>query len=118
MRHIEIRDLCLQKEAREGKLLVSKVPGGENPADLMTKILTKKEICERLGKMNITVVLSDACVGSVQLGDKHSRANEVLNFKCGRGSVRDGSDHNGGSIQYLSKAVAKLVNLCEQGNRR
>ena len=34
MRHIEIRDLRLQKEAREGKLLVSKVPGGGEPSGL------------------------------------------------------------------------------------
>ena len=32
MKHLEIRDLWLQKEAREGRLVVSKVPGGENPA--------------------------------------------------------------------------------------
>ena len=39
MRHIEIRDLWLQKEVREGKLKVVKVLGSENPADSMTKIL-------------------------------------------------------------------------------
>ena len=38
MRHIEIRDLWLQNEVREGKVVVHKIPGTENPADLMTKI--------------------------------------------------------------------------------
>ena len=109
MRHIEIRDLWLQREAREGRLLVSKVPGGENPADLMTKILTKKEICERLGRMNITVVLSDTHVGSVRSAEKHFGANEVLNFKWGRGSERNGSDYPGGSIEYINEAMARVV---------
>ena len=38
MRHLEIRDLWLQKEIREGRVVVHKVLGTENPADLMTKI--------------------------------------------------------------------------------
>ena len=53
MRHVEIRDLWLQKEVREGKVLVHKVVGTENPADLMTKILTASEIGDRLRGMNI-----------------------------------------------------------------
>eukprot|EP00973_Karenia_brevis_P026810 3699668-Karenia_brevis.AAC.1 len=44
MRHLEIRELWLQKEVADGKLLVEKVPGEDNPADLMTKILSSKEI--------------------------------------------------------------------------
>ena len=53
MRHIEIRDLWLQKEVRECRLKVVKVVGSENPADLMTKILTISEVEERLGWMNL-----------------------------------------------------------------
>ena len=48
MRHIEIRDLWLQKEVREGKLKGIKIMGHENPADLMTKILNIREVEERL----------------------------------------------------------------------
>ena len=55
MRHIEIRDLWLQKEVLEGKVLVSKVLGTENPADLMTKLLSKQEIISRLGGMNLRI---------------------------------------------------------------
>ena len=40
MRHLEIRDLWLQEEVREGKVVVNKILGTENPADLMTKILS------------------------------------------------------------------------------
>ncbi len=44
MRHLEIRDLWLQKEVRDGRLEIRKVNGKENSADLMTKILTFPEI--------------------------------------------------------------------------
>ena len=57
MRHIEIRDLWLQKEVLEGKVLVSKVLGTENPADPMTKLLSIGEIQSRLEGMNIKVEL-------------------------------------------------------------
>ena len=55
MKHLEIRDLWLQKEVNDGKVVVKKVVGTENPADLMTKILTKKEILTRLGSMSVVV---------------------------------------------------------------
>ena len=53
MRHLEIRDLWLQKEVMDGRLEVSKIRGDENPSDLMTKILGIKEIKERLKGMSI-----------------------------------------------------------------
>ena len=53
MRHIEIRDLWLQKEVRDGRVELQKVPGDENPADLMTKILGFEEVESRLSGMNI-----------------------------------------------------------------
>ena len=56
MKHIEIRDLWLQEEVLNGRVKVLKVKGEENPADLMTKILSKGEIEERLGRMNLWVV--------------------------------------------------------------
>ena len=52
MRHLEIKDLWLQKEVADGKLVVDKVEGIHNPADLMTKILSVKEIVDRLSHMN------------------------------------------------------------------
>ena len=53
MRHLEIRDLWLQKEVADGKLIVEKILGTLNPADLMTKVLTIREIEDRLGYMNM-----------------------------------------------------------------
>ena len=53
MRHLEIRDLWLQKEVAEGKVVVFKTPGLDNPADLMTKVLSAPDIQKKLGLMNI-----------------------------------------------------------------
>ena len=55
MRHLEIRDLWLQKEVAEGEVIVSKVRGDENPADLMTNILGFKDIESRLEKMGLEI---------------------------------------------------------------
>ena len=53
MRHLEIRDLWLQKEVADGKLEVSKIAGDKNPADLMTKILGTSEVAARLNWLNL-----------------------------------------------------------------
>eukprot|EP00973_Karenia_brevis_P032658 4509312-Karenia_brevis.AAC.1 len=58
MRHLEIRDLWLQKEIRDGKVEVEKVGGQENPAELMTKVLGVQEIRSRLGMMNLELMSS------------------------------------------------------------
>ena len=55
MRHLEIRDLWLQKEVADGKVVVEKVVGELNPADLMTKILNIKEVEVRLRQMNMYI---------------------------------------------------------------
>eukprot|EP00973_Karenia_brevis_P027756 3826067-Karenia_brevis.AAC.1 len=41
------------KKVQEGGLGVSKVPGEENPADLMTKVLGYKDIKSRLEMMSM-----------------------------------------------------------------
>ena len=53
MRHLEIRDLWLQQEVREGRIQVHKVAGTKNPADLMTKILSTREVQARLKEMGL-----------------------------------------------------------------
>eukprot|EP00973_Karenia_brevis_P033263 4589440-Karenia_brevis.AAC.1 len=53
MKHLEIRDLWLQKEVYDGKLVGEKIPGAENLADLMAKVLRVKEISSRLKSMSI-----------------------------------------------------------------
>ena len=63
MRHLDIRNLWLQKDVRDGLLEVIKISGTENPADLMTKILTSKEIEDRLDMMDTKVRYSPGCMG-------------------------------------------------------
>ena len=53
MRHLQIRDLWLQKEVADGLLEVEKLAGIHNPADLMTKILSLGDIKERLEGMSM-----------------------------------------------------------------
>ena len=53
MRHLEIRDLWLQQEVIKGNIEVRKIPGEDNPADLMTKFLRVEEIRERTRGMGI-----------------------------------------------------------------
>eukprot|EP00973_Karenia_brevis_P031608 4359921-Karenia_brevis.AAC.1 len=53
MRHLETRTQWLQKEVYDGKLVVEKIPGEENPADLMTKVVGVKDISSRLKSMSI-----------------------------------------------------------------
>ena len=56
VRHMQkwcVQALWLQKELADGKVVVVKVPGQENPADLMTKVLTIKEIDSRLRGMHL-----------------------------------------------------------------
>ena len=53
MRHLELRDLWLQREVGEGKVLVQKVPGTENPADAMTKFLSWQTLQDRLRRMSL-----------------------------------------------------------------
>ena len=48
MKHLEIRDLWLQREVGMNKVIVHKVDGTLNPADLMTKYLKRWEIEVRL----------------------------------------------------------------------
>ena len=60
MQHLELRDLWLQKEVRDGKVIVSKVFGTENPPDLGTKILNTGEIAERLAGINSEAVMENS----------------------------------------------------------
>ena len=59
MRHLELRDLWLQREVGEGKVVVKKVAGSKNPADTMTKFLSRAELQDRLERL----AWAGACVG-------------------------------------------------------
>ena len=87
MRHLEIRDLWLQKEVGEGKVEVSKILGTENPADLMTKVLSKEEIRVRLGAMNIEV--RNQSEGGIVCVDSVASCRPAIFARRARGAGRD-----------------------------
>ena len=68
MKHLQIRDLWLQKEVAEGRLVVFKTPGADNPADLMTKILGADVIRRRLEAMGIEMIGVAARLSAVNHG--------------------------------------------------
>jgi hypothetical protein len=51
MRHLEVRHLWLQDAVASQKVQVRRVPGEENPADLLTKYLSIREVVPRLEKL-------------------------------------------------------------------
>ena len=56
MRHLEIRDLWLQKEVREGRLEMRKIAGSLTPGDCMTQTLSLADTHDRFGMMNMEMV--------------------------------------------------------------
>ena len=48
MRHLELRHLWLQREVGLGLVMVTKVAGEANPADAMTKFLSRTHLTEHL----------------------------------------------------------------------
>ena len=60
MRHMEARHLWLQGEVLKKNIKVLKVKGEENPADLMTKYLSEKDVAKHLRKMNIEIMHRDS----------------------------------------------------------
>ena len=73
MKHLEIRDLWLQREVGLGKVVVNKVEGPRNPADLMTKYLKRWEIELRLQLMGLRIEWNKDC----QIEDGDMLAKEV-----------------------------------------
>ena len=44
MRHLDIKELWLQAEVREGRMTITHISGEGNPADLLTKNLPFKRL--------------------------------------------------------------------------
>ena len=56
MRHMEARHLWFQGEVLTKNINALKVKGEENPADLMTKYLSEKDVAKHLRKMSIEIM--------------------------------------------------------------
>ena len=57
MRHVELRDLWIQREFGEGKVRVVKVEGIADPAGVGTKFLSATELAEKLAVLNVVLQL-------------------------------------------------------------
>ena len=82
MKHLQIRDLWLQKEVAEGRLVVFKTPGADNPADLMTKILGAEVIKRRLEAMSIEMIGVAA-----RLNEVNQRGQNIKGAHCAQEAV-------------------------------
>ena len=101
MRHLEIRDLWLQQQVRDGLVEVSKVPGERNPADLMTKILPIADIRIRVADLGMELVediadrgasrSKEICCVSVGIDDRVWLAQGTR----GGGKIREGVRRRG-----------------------
>ena len=63
LRHVKIGMLWIQEKAEEGELSYKKVSGENNPADLMTKILTQNVLDRHLEKMGQSTRQGKVSVG-------------------------------------------------------
>ena len=120
MRHLEIRDLCLQKEVREGRLIVSKVKGTENPADIGTQFLSVSEIVERLGFINIRYEVAKcvSAVGCWQSGSSQSCRPAIEGSWLRNPSAAESAKNNADksvcmSTIELTAIISKLVSARE-----
>ena len=53
MRHLDLRDLWLQREVGDGKVIVRKVAGEQNPVDAMTKFFGWQALRDRLLRLSV-----------------------------------------------------------------
>ena len=53
VRHLDVADLWIQDKIRARELLLSKVPGTLNPADMLTKYVDSATLHKHLGAINL-----------------------------------------------------------------
>ena len=63
MRHVELRDLWIQREVGEGKVRVVKIDGKARPADVGTKFLSVAELVEKLAFLNLHLQFENGARG-------------------------------------------------------
>ena len=85
MRHLDLNNLWLQEQEVRMRAPIAKVPGSENPADLMTKHLAAREVEKYLGMMGMEFRTgrSEKTVEVHQIEDK--RTGDSWDSRGGRG---------------------------------
>ena len=58
-KHVDIQNLWIQEASKSGRFTTRKVGTNVNPADLMTKLLAKPKIEQRMGIMGYELMEDD-----------------------------------------------------------
>ena len=66
MKHLETRTLWVQDKVDEGAVVIKKVGGDRNPADILTKYLSSSKLQSLLADLPVT-----------ELGGRHSLAPQL-----------------------------------------
>ena len=69
VRHIEVKDLWLQDEVRERRIVIEKIPGVGNPADMGTKGLSRGDIDKHVQKLRCYYEQEPDMLYSILLSD-------------------------------------------------
>jgi hypothetical protein len=79
MRHLETRHLWLQAEVTGQRVVLRRVPGEENPADLLTKYLGVREVCKCLNLMSVVWIARDRKAIAGEGGCQNPRTQQGRN---------------------------------------
>ena len=85
IRHIEVKQLWLQQAVADGRFRMVKVPGTDNPADVLTKYKCLSDHQYQLGKANIEVVARGrgrGGAGGRGAGGDGGEAAAVADWEC------------------------------------
>ena len=66
MKHLELRDLWIQKEIGDGKVIVENVAGPKNPPDVGTKFLSVDEIINKLALIGLRLIWMETEVEKIK----------------------------------------------------
>lgn len=92
VRHIDVHVLWLQEQEIRGRAPLSKIPGTENPADLMTKHLDARKVGEHLTRMKVVFMSGRSEKASnLYVCDEHVQGR---NGDKGKGKARRKEENN------------------------
>ena len=90
MRHIEVGHLYIQSLVKSKQVIIGKIEGTQNPADILTKCLATGELMkngtERIGLVDLTETGLDKHVSKVNMRSVGAKAENLKPWKAHTGS--------------------------------
>jgi hypothetical protein len=111
MRHLEVRHLWLQAEVSGQRVVLCRVAGEANPADLLTKYLSRKEIEKHLAKMSVIMIARNLEEAAAEGGCQPSPTLQRLGCKFERPHTQQGEGDHCLSL-CLCSACSLLASNC------